>query len=78
MINKDKSLLIRSMTEMQQRIDKIVKRLPTDQGKLLKSKAAARNVLRIMAIEEEWIIDDQLRAELTALNLPIEGDDING
>jgi len=78
MTNRYQTQLARSMASMQQRIDKIIKRLPTDQGKLLKSKAAARNILRVMAIEEEWILDEQLRAELTALNHPINGDEIDG
>ena len=66
--------LKRSMTEMQHSIDRLCDRLPSDTKRLIKSKAAARNVLRIMAIEEEWIVDPELRAELSALNYLIDGD----
>ena len=66
MTNKYQKQLKRSMLEAQMRIDKLSNRLPKDITNLniKKSKSAQK----IQSIEEEWIIDDKLRFELSALN----------
>ena len=69
MDNTFKGHLSRSMTEMQQRIDVLLEDVPNmlNDTEMFFTDKAATAVGNINAIEEEWIMNPELRLELSAV-----------
>tara|TARA_Y100001938_G_scaffold131437_1_gene188542 strand:+ start:501 stop:725 length:225 start_codon:yes stop_codon:yes gene_type:complete len=66
--NTYKNIMERSLSTMYQRMDLLLATIP--QGTNLNKDKRANKVIRdVMAMEEEWIVDPDLRQELTMIDL---------
>tara|TARA_R100001082_G_scaffold107045_1_gene80524 strand:- start:833 stop:1057 length:225 start_codon:yes stop_codon:yes gene_type:complete len=66
--NTYKNIMERSLATMYQRMDLLLATIP--QGTNLNKDKRANKVIRdVMAMEEEWIVDPDLRQELTMIDL---------
>lgn len=66
-------MIQRTLAETWKRIEYLVDQVP-DNANCEEDKEARNNVLNVWAIEEEWIIDPELRAELSMIQMSDEED----
>lgn len=66
-------MIQRTLAETWKRIEYLVDQVP-DNANCEEDKEARINVLNVWAIEEEWIIDPELRAELSMIQMSDEED----